>query len=115
MNFKFIELVKALAKVVLPVPGRSSISICPPLKIVANDLENIVAGSSVIRLDPNASQEEIEKKKELIMEDVNQILDSSNFQNEGVYVKASTLGSLEAFLTLLKEIYMVVSDHYNHL
>ena len=79
------------------------------LKIVANDLENIVAGSSVIRLDSNASQEEIEKKKELIMEDVNQILDSSNFQNEGVYVKASTLGSLEAFLTLLKEEKIPVS------
>ena len=79
------------------------------LKIVANDLENIVAGSSVIRLDSNISQEEIEKKKELIMEDVNQILDSSNFQNEGVYVKASTLGSLEAFLTLLKEEKIPVS------
>ena len=79
------------------------------LKIVANDLENVVAGSSVIRIESNDSNEIIQKKKELIMQDVNQILDPSNFKDEGVYVKASTLGSLEAFLTLLKEEKIPVS------
>ena len=79
------------------------------LKIVANDLDNIVAGSSVIRIEKDDTLEIIEEKKELIMQDVNQILDSKNFKDEGVYVKASTLGSLEAFLTLLKEEKIPVS------
>jgi len=79
------------------------------LKIVANDLENIVAGSSVIRIDKDDTNNIIEQKKEQIMQDVNQILDSKNFKDEGVYVKASTLGSLEAFLTLLKQEKIPVS------
>lgn len=73
------------------------------VKLVANDLENVVAGSSIIRIDKNDSNEIIENKKNHVMADVEQVLNSMIFKDTGVYVKASTLGSLEAFMTLLKE------------
>ena len=89
--------------------NHKSIKASMGLKIVANDLEHVVAGSSIIRINKNDTDSIIEQKKELVMQDVNQILDTKNFKEEGVYVKASTLGSLEAFLTLLKEEKIPVS------
>jgi translation initiation factor 5B len=73
------------------------------IKIVANDLENVVAGTSIARIELNDTLEIIEKKKLQVSSEIDNLLDSIKCSERGVYVKASTLGSLEAFVSLLKD------------
>ncbi len=73
------------------------------IKIVANDLENVVAGTCIARIESNDTPEIIEKKKLQVSSEIDNLLDSIKCSERGVYVKASTLGSLEAFVSLLKD------------
>ena len=79
------------------------------IKIVSNGLEEVIAGSPIIRINKNDTEKMIESKSLEVMKDVNQILNKNNFTDNGVYVKSSTLGSLEAFLSLLKQENIPVS------
>jgi len=69
------------------------------VKIVANNLDNVVAGTALYVCGPD---DDLEDLKEDVMEDFEDILDGFDKQTEGVYVMASTLGSLEALLSFLK-------------
>ncbi|KAI3683661.1 hypothetical protein L1987_84173 [Smallanthus sonchifolius] len=60
------------------------------------NLEHVVAGTTLYAVGPHDDVEEI---KESVMDDAVSRIDKSG---EGVYVQASTLGSLEALLALLK-------------
>merc|ERR1712151_1277820 len=82
-----------------------STSMC--IKICADDLENAVAGSELIRVGPD---DDFEKLKEQIDEGFSSNLADFEKQAEGVYVKASTLGSLEALLAFLSEMKIPVFD-----
>ena len=77
------------------------------VKIIGNDLENVIAGTSLYKITERDTEESINKKKELAMQHVDEVLESlatnsSKTHDGGVYVKASTLGSLEALVKLLK-------------
>ncbi len=66
------------------------------IKISAPGLENVVAGNPLIAT-PNES--EIEALKEIVQKDVSSVEFST--EEEGVIVKADTLGSLEAIIKIL--------------
>ncbi|KAJ1667812.1 eukaryotic translation initiation factor 5B [Coemansia sp. RSA 1813] len=69
------------------------------VKIAAPDLENAIAGSRLLVVGPDDDEEEL---MEDIMSDLQSINDSVDKSGKGVYVQASTLGSLEALLEFLK-------------
>jgi len=69
------------------------------VKICAVDLEQAVAGTALLILGPD---DDVEELKEEVMEEFDSILNGFQKQTEGVYVKASTLGSLEALLSFLE-------------
>ena len=69
------------------------------VKISAPDLEKAIAGSRLLVVGPDDDEEDI---KELVEEDVKGLLDMSDKSGRGVFVQASTLGSLEALLEFLK-------------
>lgn len=69
------------------------------IKIVAQNLENAVAGSELYVVQPG---DDIEELKRACMKDMHSILRSIDRTSEGVYVQASTLGSLEALLEFLR-------------
>eukprot|EP00919_Chromeraceae_sp_WS-2016_P032584 GHVR01076928.1.p1 GENE.GHVR01076928.1~~GHVR01076928.1.p1 ORF type:complete len:765 (+),score=215.51 GHVR01076928.1:809-3103(+) len=71
------------------------------IKISANGLEDAVAGTSLI-VAPSADCDMIETYKDEVMMDLSDIFKSVDKSGVGVYVVASTLGSLEALLTFLK-------------
>jgi translation initiation factor IF-2 len=64
------------------------------IKISANGLESAVAGTSLFVVGP---EDDVEELKEEVMGDMENIFDSVDKTGEGVYVQASTLGSLEVF------------------
>jgi len=66
------------------------------VKIVAQNLEGTVAGSSLFVVDGNREQLEEE-----VMKDIKNLL-AKKTSDRGVFVQASTLGSLEALLEFLK-------------
>eukprot|EP01101_Sappina_pedata_P003817 TRINITY_DN153_c0_g1_i1.p1 TRINITY_DN153_c0_g1~~TRINITY_DN153_c0_g1_i1.p1 ORF type:complete len:961 (-),score=559.34 TRINITY_DN153_c0_g1_i1:13-2895(-) len=70
------------------------------VKIAAPDLEKAVAGTSLLVKGPNT---DIEQLKEEAMSDFNSLLKSVDKSGKGVFVQASTLGSLEALLQFLQE------------
>lgn len=78
------------------------------IKIAAQDLEGAIAGSQLLVVDPN-DQERLESAKRLVMKDfesvVTRYIDKSG---HGVYVQASTLGSLEALLEFLHSVQVPV-------
>lgn len=76
----------------------SKISTSMGIKIVAPGLEDAVAGSELRVVGPD---DDVEWIKEEIEETQENILADFEKQSEGVYVKASTVGSLEALLTFL--------------
>lgn len=78
------------------------------IKISATGLENAVAGGPLLVCGPDDDIEEL--KEEIEDEDEASILNDFEKQNEGVYVKASTLGSLEALLCFLGEMNIPVFD-----
>ncbi|KAL3619782.1 hypothetical protein CASFOL_034694 [Castilleja foliolosa] len=69
------------------------------IKITAQGLEHTIAGTSLYVVGPHDDLEEI---KEATMEDMKSVMSRIDKSGEGVYVQASTLGSLEALLEFLK-------------
>ncbi|OIT03308.1 PREDICTED: eukaryotic translation initiation factor 5B-like [Nicotiana attenuata] len=69
------------------------------IKINAQGLEHAIAGTSLYVVGPNDDVEDI---KEAAMEDMRSVMNRIDKRGEGVYVQASTLGSLEALLEFLK-------------
>ncbi|KAL6500664.1 hypothetical protein OROHE_025461 [Orobanche hederae] len=69
------------------------------IKIAAQGLEHAIAGTSLYVVGPNDDVKDI---KESAMDDVNSVMCRVDKSGEGVYVQASTLGSLEALLQFLK-------------
>lgn len=69
------------------------------VKIAAKDLEKAIAG---INLRIAHNQEEIEICKEEVSKELHSALSSIKVAERGVFVQASTLGSLEALLEFLK-------------
>lgn len=72
------------------------------VRIIGNDLDHVVAGTPLLRIEPSDTAEEIEAKKVQVMKYVSDVMDNFVFDEKGVFVKASTLGSLEALISLLK-------------
>lgn len=70
------------------------------IKIAAPGLDGAVAGGSM--LVPKEG-DDLEELQEEVMEDLQNILDNDNKADSGVYVQASTLGSLEALLNFLND------------
>ncbi|ESQ34679.1 hypothetical protein EUTSA_v10006634mg [Eutrema salsugineum] len=69
------------------------------IKITAQGLEHAVAGTSLHVIGPD---EDVEEAKKTAMEDMESVMRRIDKSGEGVYVQASTLGSLEALLEFLK-------------
>ncbi|XP_076925220.1 uncharacterized protein LOC143587962 [Bidens hawaiensis] len=69
------------------------------IKITAQNLELAVAGTALYVVGPDDDVEEI---KESVMDDMRNVMSRIDKSGEGVYVQASTLGSLEALLEFLK-------------
>jgi len=67
------------------------------VKIVAPELEEVIAGTPLYVVPPDKSVEEYGK---LILEEVQQVIIRG--ESDGVVVKADTLGSLEALVTALR-------------
>ena len=74
------------------------------IKIIGNDLEHVIAGTKLFKIRDTDTEDQIERKKRKVMQDVEDIMNSFELDDSkgGVYVKTSTLGSLEALITLLK-------------
>jgi translation initiation factor 5B len=80
------------------------------IKLCAHGLEEAVAGTNLVVLKDNESDEEIARMKKEIMKDYNDVVKGFDVQPEGVYVMSSTLGSLEALMVFLKESKIPVSQ-----
>jgi translation initiation factor 5B len=76
------------------------------VKICATDLEKAIAGSHLMVIKSGDDEEAI---KEQVMEDLQDMLNSVDKSGQGVCVQASTLGSLEALLSFLKDMKIPVS------
>lgn len=70
------------------------------VKISAADLDKAVAGSSLMVIGPKDDEEAI---LEEVQDDLTSLLESVDKSGAGVSVQASTLGSLEALLSFLKD------------
>uniref|UniRef100_A0A2P2JHH8 Eukaryotic translation initiation factor 5B n=1 Tax=Rhizophora mucronata TaxID=61149 RepID=A0A2P2JHH8_RHIMU len=69
------------------------------IKITAQGLEHAIAGTGLYVVGPD---DDLEDVKEAAMEDMKSVMSRIDKSGEGVYVQASTLGSLEALLEFLK-------------
>lgn len=69
------------------------------VKISAQGLEHAIAGTAMYAVKPG---DNIEAIKEAVMHDMNKVMSRIDKSGEGVYVQASTLGSLEALTEFLK-------------
>ncbi|VFQ87332.1 unnamed protein product [Cuscuta campestris] len=69
------------------------------IKITAQGLEHAIAGTSLYVVGPD---DDVDHIKEAAMEDMRSVMSRIDKSGEGVYVQASTLGSLEALLEFLK-------------
>ncbi|KAL6546339.1 hypothetical protein OROMI_022060 [Orobanche minor] len=78
---------------------KSCISAKPHSNPFYMGLEHAIAGTSLYVVGPNDDVKDI---KESAMDDVNSVMCRVDKSGEGVYVQASTLGSLEALLQFLK-------------
>lgn len=76
------------------------------VKICANGLEKAIAGSRLMVVGPDDDEEEL---KEEVMTDLENLLSFIDRSGKGVFVQASTLGSLEALLQFLKDSKIPVS------
>ncbi|ELQ74621.1 Translation initiation factor 5B (eIF-5B) [Trachipleistophora hominis] len=66
------------------------------IKIVANDLERTIAGSRILKITDYGSEEDA---KQQVMEDIKEL---TNLEKVGIHLQASSLGSLEALIALVK-------------
>lgn len=69
------------------------------VKIAAKDLEKAIAGLNIYVAH---KPDEIERLKEVVAKELKSALSTIKLQDRGVYVQASTLGSLEALLDFLR-------------
>ncbi|KAF5725640.1 hypothetical protein HS088_TW23G00367 [Tripterygium wilfordii] len=69
------------------------------IKITGQGLEHAIAGTGLYIVGPG---DDLETVKEAAMEDMQSVMSRIDKSGEGVYVQASTLGSLEALLEFLK-------------
>ncbi|XP_076901536.1 eukaryotic translation initiation factor 5B-like [Bidens hawaiensis] len=69
------------------------------IKITAHNLNHVVAGTALYVVGPDDNVEEL---KVSVMEDMSNVMSTTDKSGEGVYVQASTLGSLEALLDFQK-------------
>ncbi|XP_066364697.1 eukaryotic translation initiation factor 5B-like [Miscanthus floridulus] len=69
------------------------------VKISAQGLEHAIAGTALYVLGPD---DDLDKLKEAVMEEMARVRSRIDKSGEGVYVQASTLGSLEALTEFLK-------------
>ncbi|KAF6986808.1 hypothetical protein CFC21_004528 [Triticum aestivum] len=69
------------------------------IKISAQGLEHAIAGTALYAVRPDA---DIEDLKDAVMEEMSRVRNRIDKSGEGVYVQASTLGSLEALTEFLK-------------
>jgi translation initiation factor 5B len=67
------------------------------IRISANDVENVVAGMPLV----SVAKDKIEEAKEEVQKEIEEV--TLQTEEEGVVVKADSLGSLEAMIVLLKE------------
>ena len=67
------------------------------VKISAPDIDNVVAGMPLMSCNPS----DMKKVKEEIKKEIEEVLIETD--NQGIVIKADSLGSLEALLKLLKE------------
>ena len=79
------------------------------VKISADKLEKAVAGTQVMVVDDPSDDVEMEYVREEVMKDFKSILTQVDRSGLGVYVQASTLGSLEALLEFLRTSKIPVS------
>uniref|UniRef100_H2ZBR2 Eukaryotic translation initiation factor 5B n=1 Tax=Ciona savignyi TaxID=51511 RepID=H2ZBR2_CIOSA len=70
------------------------------IKIIAKDLDKAMAGASLLVAN---QEDEINICKAEIQAEINEALKAIKLQDRGVFVQASTLGSLEALLEFLKQ------------
>jgi translation initiation factor 5B len=77
------------------------------VKICAPGLDEAVAGAELVVVGPD---DDLEELKEEVGEGFDSILNDFEKEPEGVYVKASTLGSLEALLSFLRDMKIPVFD-----
>lgn len=77
-----------------------SIKAAMGVKLVAQGLEEAVAGTELLLVQDG---DDIEQLCEDVMQDISSIFDNVDHTGVGVYVMASTLGSLEALLQFLTE------------
>jgi translation initiation factor 5B len=70
------------------------------VKIAAPGLENCIAGSRLLVVTEDDEEDDL---KEEVMADLAHLLSSIDKSKNGVSVQASTLGSLEALLSFLKD------------
>jgi translation initiation factor 5B len=76
------------------------------VKISAQDLDKAIAGSSLFVCGPN---DDLEALKKEVMQDLENMRKKVDISGKGVWVQASTLGSLEALLEFLKQSKIPVS------
>jgi len=69
------------------------------VKIAAKDLEKAIAGLNIYVAN---KADEVERLKEVVAKELKSALSTIKLQDRGVYVQASTLGSLEALLDFLR-------------
>ncbi|KAJ1264371.1 hypothetical protein BS78_09G258100 [Paspalum vaginatum] len=69
------------------------------VKISAQGLEHAIAGTALYVLGPD---DDLDKLKDAVMEEMSRVRSRIDKSGEGVYVQASTLGSLEALTEFLK-------------
>ena len=69
------------------------------VKITAQDLTNAIAGSRLMVVGPEDDEEDLAEE---VMSDLQGLMDRVDTSGKGVFVQASTLGSLEALLEFLK-------------
>lgn len=79
------------------------------VKIAANGLEEAVAGTALLVAQNPHDEDAMSILKDQVQEDMGSIFKSIDRTQEGVYVVASTLGSLEALLDFLRESKIPVS------
>ncbi|KAI0562198.1 Translation initiation factor eIF5B [Gracilaria domingensis] len=79
------------------------------IKISADGLEKAVAGTQLMVVEDPSDEQEMEYVREEVMKDFQTILTNVDRSGLGVYVQASTLGSLEALLEYLRSTKIPVS------
>ncbi|MDD3263837.1 MAG: translation initiation factor IF-2 [Candidatus Nanoarchaeia archaeon] len=79
------------------------------IKILANDIEDVIAGVSFVAFDEKREKDlDIKQIKKELMHEVKAIVTTNS--NEGIVIKADTLGSLEAMTFIAQEKDIKISN-----